>query len=65
MNNYEAIFNSASTEVKIKMIEELIFLGNIPNAAKGTAFNMIVFLRNQCAELSNRLELAENQSEGW
>lgn len=65
MNNYEATFNSADTKTKAKMIEELIVLGNIPQAAKGTAFNMIVFLRNQCAELSNRLELAENQSEGW
>lgn len=65
MNNYTIIFNSASSEEKSQMIDEIIQTDKIPNVDKDTLVDMIRFTRNQCVQLSNQSVLNNQLEEGW
>ncbi|MEG0093171.1 MAG: hypothetical protein RR945_02055 [Erysipelotrichaceae bacterium] len=65
MNSYETIFNSASSEEKSKMIDEILQMDKIPNVNKDTLVDMIRFTRNQCVQLSNQSVLNNQLEEGW
>lgn len=65
MNSYATIFNSASSEEKSKMIDEILLMDKIPNVKKDTLVDMIRFTRNQCVQLSNQSVLNNQLEEGW
>lgn len=65
MNSYATIFNSASSEEKSKMIDEILQTDEMLNVEKDTLVDMIRFTRNQCVQLSNQSVLNNQLEEGW